>query len=238
VSEHHRGAPAPPTVPRWGLGAAAVGWVVGLVSGAVLLSIWVGFTGRSATALSSLAVAQVGFWFGLLGAVLLTSRRGGTGRLADDYGFRTRAVDVAVGAVCGVGAQLAVVLMYLPFRSFFDTKDLDRPARELADKAHGAGFLVFAIVIAVGAPVVEELFYRGLLLRSLQRYMAPGLAVVVSGVVFGVTHFELLQLPALVLVGVLLGALALRAGRLGPAIWAHIAFNATTVIALALERSS
>jgi membrane protease YdiL (CAAX protease family) len=236
VSDASESATAP-TVPRWGLGAAFVGWIGGLISGAVFLSVWVGVTGRSAAALSSLAVAQVGFWAGLLGAVFFTSRRGGTGRLVDDYGFRMRAVDVLTGAVCGLGAQFAVVLVYLPFRSLFDTKDLDRPARELADKAHGITFLVFAIVIAVGAPIVEELFYRGLLLRSLQRYMATAGAVLVTGVVFGVTHFELLQLPALVLVGVLFGVLAVRAGRLGPSICAHIAFNATTVIALALERS-
>ena len=228
---------ASPAVPRWALGAAVIGWVGGLLCGTLLLVAWVALTGRDAAALSSVAVAQVGFWIGLLGAVVVVSRRGGTGDVAADFGLRFRAVDVLVGGLSGFGAQVAVVLLYLPFRSFFDSKDLEQPARELADKAHGVTFVVFALVIAVGAPVVEELFYRGLLLRSLQRYMASGPAVIVSGLVFGVTHFELLQLPALALVGVLFAVLAVRTGRLGPAIWAHIAFNATTVIALALERS-
>jgi membrane protease YdiL (CAAX protease family) len=225
-----------PAVPRWGLGAAAIGWAGGLLCGSVLLAVWIVVTGRDSAALSSIAIAQVGFWIGLLGAVVVTSRRGGTGDVRRDFGLRFRPVDALVGSACGLGAQLGVVLLYLPFQSFFDSKDLDRPARELADKAHGVTFIVFALVIAIGAPVVEELFYRGLLLGSLRRYMASGPAVLVSAVLFGVTHFELLQLPALALVGVLFAVLTLRAGRLGPAVWAHVAFNATTVVALGVER--
>jgi membrane protease YdiL (CAAX protease family) len=52
--------------------------------------------------------------------------------------------------------------------------------------------------------------------------------------VFGVTHFQLLQFPALVAFGAVLGFLALRTGRLGPSIVAHMAFNAVTVTALVL----
>jgi uncharacterized protein len=229
---------APPaTLPRWALGAAAVGWVSGMIIGGVLLGIWVVATGQDSTALGSLGAAQVGFWVGLLGAVVVTSRHGATGSVVRDFGLRFRPVDLPLGVAVGVVAQLLIVpLIYFPFRSVIDNGDLERPARELADRAHGPGFLVFAIVIAVGAPVVEELFYRGLLLRSLQRYLADGPAIVVSGLVFGASHFELLQLPALAFVGMVLAFLVVRTGRLGPAIWCHAAFNTITVVALALER--
>jgi membrane protease YdiL (CAAX protease family) len=225
------------TLPRWALGAAVIGWMSGMVCGGVLLGVWVVVTGQDTMALGSLGVAQVGFWVGLLGAVVVTSRRGGTGGLVRDFGLRFRALDVPLGVGVGVVAQLLVVpLIYFPFRSLVDKDDLERPARELVDRAHGPAFLVFAIVIAIGAPVVEELFYRGLLLRSLQRYLADGPAVAVSGLIFGATHFELLQLPALALAGTLFAVLVVRTGRLGPAIWAHVAFNTITIVALALER--
>jgi membrane protease YdiL (CAAX protease family) len=230
-------APAPP-VPRWGLGAALLGWVSGTVCGGLFLAIWHVTTGQDERALGSLGVAQVGFWLGLLGAVLVTSRRGGTGRVADDFGLRARRRDVPVGLACGLACQLVLVpALYFPFRSLLDKHDLEQPARELADKAHGISFLVFAVVIAVGAPIVEELFFRGLVLRSLQRYLADVPAAIVCGVVFGASHFELLQLPALAAVGVVFALLVVRTGRLGPAIWAHIAFNATTVLLLALDRT-
>jgi membrane protease YdiL (CAAX protease family) len=95
---------------------------------------------------------------------------------------------------------------------------------------------MLAVVVIVGAPVVEELFFRGLVLRSLQRRFGDGWAVAGSAVAFGLAHFEPLQLPALVVLGVVLGVLALRTGRLGPGMFAHGAFNAITIIALALQR--
>jgi membrane protease YdiL (CAAX protease family) len=225
------------TLPRWALGAAAIGWMSGMVCGGVLLGVWVAATGQDSRALGSLGVAQVGFWMGLLGAVLVTSRKGGTGSLVRDFGLRLRAVDVPLGVGVGVGAQFFLVpLIYFPFRSLVDARDLERPARELADRAHGPAFLVFAVVVAIGAPVVEELFYRGLLLRALRRSLSDGPAVVVCGLIFGVTHFEPLQFPALALVGVLFAVLVVKTGRLGPAIWGHVAFNTVTVVALALKR--
>lgn len=229
---------APPaTLPRWALGAAAIGWVSGMVSGGVLLGLWVVLTGQDSRALGSLGVAQVGFWVGLLGAVVVTSRQGGTGSVVRDFGLRFRAVDLPLGVGVGVVAQFFVVpLIYFPFRSLVHKGDLERPARELVDRAHGPAFLVFAAVIAIGAPVVEELFFRGLLLRSLQRYLADGPAVVVSGLIFGASHFEPLQFPALALVGVFFAVLVVKTGRLGPAIWAHVAFNTITVVALGLQR--
>jgi len=93
-----------------------------------------------------------------------------------------------------------------------------------------------AIVVVVGAPVVEELFFRGLVLRSLQRRFGDVWAVVGSAMLFGVAHFEPLQLPALVGLGVVLGVMAVYNKRLGPSIFAHAGFNLVTMIALALQR--
>ena len=54
------------------------------------------------------------------------------------------------------------------------------------------------------------------------------IAVVLVGIVFGLAHFEALQLIALAGFGILLGALATATGRLGPGIVTHASFNAVT----------
>ena len=99
---------------------------------------------------------------------------------------------------------------------------------------------MLAVVVIVGAPIVEELFFRGLVLRSLQRRFGDAWSVIASAGVFGLAHLSTsgaaLQLPALVALGLILAVLALRTGRLGPGIFAHGAFNAVTVVALALRR--
>jgi membrane protease YdiL (CAAX protease family) len=83
------------------------------------------------------------------------------------------------------------------------------------------------------APIFEEIFYRGLLQRSLlKRGLPPVVAIGITAVFFAATHFQLLQLPGLVVAGAVFGTLAYRADRLGPAIAAHLTFNMVTVIAL------
>jgi membrane protease YdiL (CAAX protease family) len=47
-------------------------------------------------------------------------------------------------------------------------------------------------------------------------------------------HLQPLQFPALLVFGVILGVLTVRYGRLGPALWAHVGFNATTLASLLL----
>jgi membrane protease YdiL (CAAX protease family) len=224
-------------VPRWGLGDAAVGLLVGWVATAVVVGVWVGATNKTDPSLGALAAGEAALWLGLLGAPVLASRRKGTGDLARDFGFSFRWTDAFVGLPVGVVCQLLLVpLIYLPLQQFISTHDLEAPVRRVTDAAHGPGYLALAVVVVVGAPVVEELFFRGLVLRSLQRRFGDAWAVVGSALVFGLAHFEVLQLPALVTLGVILGAMAVSTKRLGPSIWAHAGFNLVTMVALAAQR--
>lgn len=168
---------------------------------------------------------------------LYASRRKGRGDLTQDFGFSFRWSDPFVGLPIGVACQLLLVpLIYLPMEQFFTKHQLEEPVRKITGSAHGAGYLALTIVVVVGAPIVEELFFRGLLLRSLQRRFGDRWAVLGSAVVFGVAHFEPLQLPALVALGVILGAMAVSTKRLGPSIFAHAGFNLVTMVALAVGR--
>jgi uncharacterized protein len=85
--------------------------------------------------------------------------------------------------------------------------------------------------------VVEELFFRGLLLRSLQRRVGTGWAIGCSSVLFGLAHPQPLPAGATVIVmagltafAVLLSLLAVRTGRLGASIVAHATFNAMSLL--------
>ncbi|MGZ4785919.1 MAG: CPBP family glutamic-type intramembrane protease, partial [Acidimicrobiales bacterium] len=54
---------------------------------------------------------------------------------------------------------------------------------------------------------------------------------------FAATHFELLQLPALFVFGLVLGAMVMVTGRLGTSIWAHLGFNMVAAATLVWEIS-
>ncbi|MEA2922785.1 MAG: protease family protein [Bradyrhizobium sp.] len=231
---------APERTPSWGLGDAALGFLVGVLLSAVVVGIWAGASGSTQVTLTAIALGEVGLWVGLVGAPVLASRRKGSRHLGEDFGFLLRPSDSRLGVPIGIASQLLLIpLVYVPIQWLFGQRDLSGQAQQLIDQAHGAGPLaLLAVVLIVGAPVAEELFFRGLLLRALQRRFASspradGWAIAGSSVAFGLAHFELLQLPGLVLFGAVLGVLAVRTGRLGPGIWAHAAFNAVTVLLLA-----
>ncbi len=130
----------------------------------------------------------------------------------------------------------------LPFVHHLYTR-LGHPAQSLTGDAFGTGLVVLAVLVCVGSPVVEELFFRGLLLRSLLGTfeqigprLGPALSIVVTALVFALVHFEALQFLGLAGFGVVLGVLAWRTGRLGPSIVAHMTFNTVTIIAIVVAR--
>jgi membrane protease YdiL (CAAX protease family) len=224
---------------RWGLGDAALGFVAANVIAILFTPVAYWLTGEPSTTplseapLSTVAVIQAAYAGSMLAAVLVVSRRKGRGPVID-FGIRMRWTDAPLGAVLGVATQYAATLLYLPFVHWdiISTDDIEKPARELTDRAHGGGVLLLFIVVAVLAPIVEEIFFRGLVLRSLERRMSSNGAIVVSAALFGAAHLEPLQFPALFVFGLVAAVLATRTGRLGPGIWAHVAFNAVAVINL------
>lgn len=226
--------------PRWGFGDACIGFAIAYVLVALLTPLLYAVTGQDLSTdshdlpLSTRALLQVPFYGGMVGWALVASFRKGRGPIRD-YDLRVAWVDVPIGIAAGVAAQLAGNLVLRPVLWLFDytQSDIERPARELSDRAHGfGGVTLLVVVVAVAAPLVEEIFFRGLVLRSLERRMGTALAVVASSLIFGLTHFQLLELPALFLFGVVAALLVLRTGRLGTAMCAHFAFNGLAVLTL------
>lgn len=189
-----------------------------------------------------------GLWAGFAAAILIASRTRGTGSVAADMGLRFSTWDPLVGLGIGVAGQVLLVpLLYLPLQPLIPHLDrrLGGPAQRLTGGFHGADLAVIGVLTVVVVPVVEELFFRGLLLRSLLRLtngagrvLGPVLAVVATGVLFGLAHAETLQLLGLAAFGIVLSALAYRTRRLGPGIFAHGAFNLVAVLALAARSAS
>jgi membrane protease YdiL (CAAX protease family) len=227
--------------PRWGAVDLAVAFVVAQLASALGFALFaaaqgipVGELDTDALTIGEVALLQVPLWLGLLGVPLLATRLRGNGPRRD-LGLWSTLRDVPIGLAIGVACQLVLVpLVTLPIFIFTDTDQeaLEAPARELTDKAQGPGVLVLVLVVVVAAPLAEEVFFRGMLQRTLARHLPIWPAMLITSVLFGISHFQALQLPALAAFGLVLSLLAHRTGRLGQSIWAHVGFNATTVVAL------
>lgn len=230
-----------------GLGVAASAFLVGLFAASAVGLTWAGIRGLDQTEaqgdLGFSVLSSAGLWVGFLALPIVWSlRHGGPARL---LGLRARWVDLPLGLAVGLGSTVVTALVSAVALSTGQQDDLEDKARTTVDRASGpAAVVVLFVALCVVTPIAEEVFFRGLLFRSVHRIAGVAVAVVSAGLVFGLVHFDAAPVPAVVVVaqlgllalfGMALCALAHRTGRLGASIVAHAAFNSVTVITLLLQ---
>jgi hypothetical protein len=79
------------------------------------------------------------------------------------------------------------------------------------------------------APLVEEVFSRGYLQRTMQARLPAWAAIGLATVFFAVGHHNLGKLPFLLVMGLWFGVVAWRSGSILPAVLCHIAVNTMAV---------
>ncbi len=102
----------------------------------------------------------------------------------------------------------------------------------------GRARLFYFLLVCVAAPVLEDLFFRGVLQRALRPY-GVGLAILLSAVLFMLAHANLWELPTVFVLGAIIGYVAEVSGSLLPGIVLHAANNlAMFLILLQRQRLS
>ncbi|MBQ4054267.1 MAG: CPBP family intramembrane metalloprotease [Clostridia bacterium] len=97
----------------------------------------------------------------------------------------------------------------------------------------GASPLKVVLCIAVVPAFCEEMIFRGFFLnRLLRAHRSPAPAIILSGLLFGILHFDLFKLPATTLMGIGWGYIAYKTGSLMMPILFHMLNNAYSVYAL------
>ncbi len=217
---------------------AALAWLAAWVGGNVIASLVVSATGESAgevdTPVWVTLVGSLALWLPMIAVLVEVSRRFGTGLLTEDYGLRFAPVDL-IGIPVGLLSQLVLLkLVYWPLESLwpstFSTPRVEENARTLYDSAKGGWLVVLVLIVVAGAPLVEELLYRGLLQGAFMRQVNEVVSVVAVATWFAVIHFRPVEYPGLFVFGLVLGTCALVTRRLGMSVLAHVAFNTTGLV--------
>lgn len=102
---------------------------------------------------------------------------------------------------------------------------------EIHDPVDALRVLIMFVIIA---PVGEELLFRGLLQPGLARSHGPKRAVVVTALLFGMSHMQPAAAVISTLAGVIFGVAMLRSGSTLATIALHAGFNSAPVL---LQRS-
>ena len=162
---------------RFTVGVAVMAWLLAYMAALPLQGMLIAATGRSGEKsdqwpISMTVLSIFCLWIPFVVALMVVSRRWGQGRFVNDYKVRARWVDLA-GLPLGVACQLLLVpAIYWPLQRIwpdaFSSDEIEQRAQDLWDKANGGWIIVLIIVVALGAPLIEELVYRGLILQALQ----------------------------------------------------------------------
>ncbi|MBR5411019.1 MAG: CPBP family intramembrane metalloprotease [Clostridia bacterium] len=164
----------------------------------------------------------------LLGAKRLPPRR------EIPLGAPRSGLEAALLAVGGVGVCLAVsvavnyVMLFAEAFGFsFSSAEMMTESFPLPEGAFG--IFLFLLRTAVMPAFVEELAFRGVILQTLRRY-GDWFAIVVTAILFGLTHGNMTQTPFALAAGVMMGYAAVVTGSLRASIAMHLLNNGVSCL--------
>jgi len=140
-----------------------------------------------------------------------------------------RSIGLAVLALLAIYAAALVYERVLSLVGDFDPTEEQGLVPDGWDSSRAGAFIAFFLVVTFIAPTVEELTYRGLGLSLAQPY-GTALAIVATGVLFGLAHGLLVGLPILSVFGIVVGWLRVRTNSIYPAVALHSAFNGIALL--------
>jgi len=84
---------------------------------------------------------------------------------------------------------------------------------------------LFLVTVTLGAPLVEELVFRGYLQSALAKYLPPAAALLLASVIFASAHLDAMAFPVLLVSGLGLGYLYYRSKSIFPSMLLHFLGN-------------
>jgi len=217
--------------------ASLVGTIIGLALG----------VGGSSEDLTLAIPPELLFWvalpaqfFGMLLALAWVSQRRGSGSFIEDFGLAVRVQDLGfliIGMVLALGLALALA----PLAELLGSDETPQVTTEAIGMIGDLPTrIIVVLMLVVATPVVEELTFRGLLLRYLAERMTPRRALVISAGLFGAFHAlgttgtagSVIALLQTFLAGLVLAYVTQRSSKLSRAIFIHGGFNLITILVL------
>ncbi len=218
-------APGPSEPARW--------WGLGDFWIAVALYLFLAFAGVGLVAAvpdtpdaqAWAVVASVALpWLGLAGWPIAATRFKGRGPVLD-LRLRASPSDLALGAAAGVVGLLLAGIVAVGVEKILGDP-LESSVGQLADSLGEASpwpVVVLALLAVLGAPVVEEIAFRGLLFGAEEkRGKTMVRCILVSSLLFAAFHFEPTRFVVLLVIGLVLGWVRARTASTGASIVTHM----------------
>jgi membrane protease YdiL (CAAX protease family) len=221
-----------------GGGIALFGFIGANAMSACAALFAIGVLGVEVRSVTAEVFALVGLWVGIACTAYMVTRR--MHATIADLGFSW-----PTGREFGLGFGIAFLAAFVASRvAVFlqailgDENSGSKSNLFLSHRPSTAAIFVLALAACVGAPIFEELFFRGIVQGIFTRRSGAATAIVVQAVLFGCAHYQLgmtadeaiIRIVSIGVVGVFLGWLRNRTGRLGAGMVMHGTYNLIVVL--------
>ena len=221
---------------RWGLADIAIAMLLSLFAPILVLGLAQTAGLRSGTNVW-LVLALASPWIGFGLWPWLTTRLQGNGPRID-LGVAFRWSDLGWGLLGGAACWLLASIVAGVTEHFFGA--FSSTAADAIINASGPRWLTALLIVFVFTlgPFMEELCFRGLAFAAVARssaargWAAVPIATVVSALLFTLIHFEPVRIGVLLTIGLVLGLLRARTGRIGASVVAHGVNNLVAVVGI------
>jgi hypothetical protein len=95
---------------------------------------------------------------------------------------------------------------------------------------YAGAFVLEIIGSAILTPILEELLYRGIIYTRLKRHLGIAPAVILSALIFGLMHFNIVQFIYAFVLGIMLALFLEHTGHVYGSIAGHITVNLISVV--------
>ncbi len=127
--------------------------------------------------------------------------------------------------ICGISGLWIMLAEQLPSLQ----KSVEAMNAGAENIAGGNAFGTFMIAV-IAAPIVEEILFRGIVLRSMLKFTPAWAAILISSVLFGAYHLNIVQAAYATLMGIAAGILYEKKRNLLFPILVHFANNLITML--------
>lgn len=128
------------------------------------------------------------------------------------------------GIIAGFLFSVAVIKL---IQFFLGTKSVS-----LVNTLENAGYSFTAVIlmICVQPAIIEEVAFRGIIFKALNKTLKPAETILISAFLFAMLHLSFISLPHLMVLGIFYGYLRYKTGSIWPPVAAHFLHNFAAIM--------
>ena len=175
----------------------------------------------------------IGYFPCIIGDVIaiIIAMKTTTIKLKEDIFSRNKSpkIFILLGTVSCIGTGMISSIIYNIYSTIIEVQGITIPEPDFSFPTQSGYLILFLIYACFLGPILEEIIFRGFILKSMQKY-GNLTAIIVSSISFSMFHLNLVQFVNPVLMGIVLAFIAIKSKSIVPSIIAHIFNNTITFI--------